>query len=102
MNFMAVLLSQFCTTISTVSCKRIYAIEPVAVRAYSLAIVTQNTLLTIVKIFFPLLRSGVCIIDVDIVIPVYMSANFFIGKVGDTAGRNTIKSIIFNKPFDFR
>ena len=72
------------------------------VRTYTLSMVTQNTMLPIIKIFLPLLRSGVCIIDVDIVIPVYMSANFFIGKVGDTAGRNTVKSVIFNEPFDLR
>ena len=72
------------------------------IRTYALSIVTQNTLLTIVKIFFPLLCRGVCIVDVDIVIPVYMSTDFFICKVGDATGRNTIKSIIFNKPFDFR
>ena len=72
------------------------------IRAYTLSIGTQNTMLPIVKIFLPLLCSRVCIIDIDIVIPVYMSANFFISKVGDTAGRNTVKSVIFNEPFDLR
>ena len=100
MNFMAVLLSQFCTTISTVSCKRIYAIKTMTIRAYTLSIGTQNTMLPIVKIFLPLLRSRICIIDVDIVIPVYMSTNFFVGKVCNTTGGNTIKSIIFNNPLD--
>ena len=100
MNFMAVLLSQFCTAISTVSCKRVYVIKPVTVWAYALAFITQNTMRTIVKILLPLLCSRICIIDVDIVIPVYMSTNFFVGKVCNTTGGNTIKSIIFNNPLD--
>ena len=68
--------------------------------AYTITLVTQNTMRIIIKILLPLIRSRACIIDVDIVIPVYMSANFFVGKVSNTTGRYAIKSIVFNKPLD--